>query len=159
MIYTLHLWYKGTTCLTQNFKIMKTISIFKRWASMSLLFLGISLMVYADAPRVVLSNVIVSNVTSNSVDLEFAYLGATRLTIGCSTEPGGWYITYIDEVIPSDSSNAYVVRRIRSLLPNTTYHFEVKVTSAPDPDDPNNSALYNREYRYVTVTTDAAPEL
>jgi hypothetical protein len=47
---------------------MKAISITKRWTLMSLLFLGISLMVYADAPRVVLSNVIVSNVTSNSAD-------------------------------------------------------------------------------------------
>ena len=136
---------------------MKAISITKRWTLMSLLFLGISLMVYADAPRVVLSDIDVSNVTSNSVDLGFVYMGATRLIIGWSTEPDGDYITLHDEVIPSDSSNAYVVHSIRNLLPNTTYHFRVMV-SAPDPDDPDNSALYSREYRYVTITTEAAPE-
>ena len=159
MIYTLHLWYKVTTCLTQNFKIMKTISIFKRWASMSLLFLGISLMVYADAPRVVLSDIYVSNVTSNSVDLGFLYMGATRVVVTISNTPVGGYYTICDEEIPSEYSNDYGRCYVRNLLPNTTYYIRVEVTGAPDPDDPNNLNLYNRESRFVTVTTESAPEL
>jgi hypothetical protein len=138
---------------------MKAISITKRWTLMSLLFLGISLMVYADAPRVVLSNVIVSNVTSNSADLEFAYLGATRWIVSTSATPGGTYTPIYDKEIPSDSSTNYSEKYyMRDLMPNTTYYVEIQVVGTPDPKDPGNPDLFKRERKYVYFTTESAPE-
>ena len=135
---------------------MKTISIFKRWASMSLLFLGISLMVYADTPRVVISNVIVENVTANSADFRVAFTGATkvRLLKSYTPEEGSFQCFYTDES-PNLGFN-YMSYAVSGFSPNTLYYIKIEVIGLPDP---NNPGVENKVSNIVSFQTEPEPEL
>ena len=123
---------------------------------MSLLFLGISLMVYADTPRVVISNVIVENVTANSADFRVAFTGATkvRLLKSYTPEEGSFQCFYTDES-PNLGFN-YMSYAVSGFSPNTLYYIIVEVVGLPDPNNPN---VENSERRMVHFQTEPEPEL
>jgi hypothetical protein len=111
-------------------------------------------MVYADAPRVTISNIIPENITSTSVDLVVMYSGVKTVYICRSDTPDGFYNDFYTEEAPSEGVN-YMSYNISGLLPNTTYYMMIEVVSAPDPDDPTK---FNRARSYVSFTTESAPE-
>ena len=135
---------------------MKAISITKRWTLMSLLFLGISLMVYADTPRVVISNVVVENITANSADFRIAFTGATevRLYKSYTLEEGSFQCFYTEES-PNLGFN-YMRYAISGFFPNTLYYIKIEVLGLPDP---NNPGVENKVSNIVSFRTEPEPEL
>ena len=126
----------------------------KRWMFISMLFLGISLTVYAAATRVTISNLLVDNITSTTADITVAYSGATRLNFYASFTPYGTYPLIISIDATSEGFN-YETISLGGLTPNTTYYIIVEAVSVPDPNDPDNvNYAYSDIISFVTALED-----
>ena len=101
-----------------------------------MLFVGISLTVYAVAPAVGVGRVTVINVTSTTADIVVTHLGAAVLRFDIYTEDGSDYQTYTmypGTTDPNVMGNSTC--SVSGLLPNERYYVTVAVIGFPDVVD------------------------
>ena len=103
-------------------KRMKATRTTKRWMLTSLLFL--SLTVYAAAPNVTISNIIVENITSTTADLTFAYAGASEIRFYATYFEYGEYHFVTSTATPNEGFN-YMTYYLAGFTPGTTYYIRV----------------------------------
>ena len=133
---------------------MRIISITKRWMFISMLFLGISLTVYAAATKVKISNIAVDEITSTTAELTVMCSGANQLNFFAkSSEDEEFYL--IESI--SVGIIHYEVYFLENLNPETTYSIIIEAVSAPDPDDPDNVTRAQSEINFRTLPADPEP--
>ena len=123
---------------------MRATRTTKRWMLTSLLFL--SLAVYAEVPNVTISNVIVENITSTTVDLTFAYSGASEIQFHATFFENGEYHLVTSTATPDEGFN-YMTYYLAGFTPGTTYYIRVDAV-AYDSDGIGYAAS-----TYVNFTT------
>ena len=133
---------------------MRIISITKRWMFISMLFLGISLTVYAAATRVAISNVEVDEITSTSAELTVMCTGANQLIFFAKLSEDEDFQLIASIPVGSIHHDVYL---LENLTPNTTYYIRVEAVSAPDPDDPDNVTRAQSEINFKTLPADPEP--
>ena len=124
--------------------------IMKKWALMSVLFLGMSLAVYAIvAPEVSIESITLLRVTSTSADVMVESTGAVSLLLQVCTPEGDvitQYLGYPGGTSPSDGF--YSFYNIAGLSPDTEYLIRVTGRGYPNEDGDANTAILTR-----TITT------
>ena len=112
----------------------KIVNTTKRWMFISMLFLGISLTVYAAVSPVIISNISASNIEATTADISVVYSGAARLWFYASFTPDGEFHLVTSIATPSEGF-CYMTYYLGGLTPNTTYY--LKIRAGNDPNDPD----------------------
>ena len=127
----------------------KIVNTTKRWMFISMLFLGISLTVYAAVTRVTISNLLVDNITSTTADITVAYSGAREVQFYASFTPDGEFHRVLSEATPGEGF-CYMTYYLGGLTPNTTYYLKIRAVS--DPEDPDNGdSVYSDVISFTTA--------
>jgi len=118
----------------------------KRWMFRSVLFLGISLSIYAVA-KVTIISYGVKEITSTQAKLEVGFTGADGILVyvRATSEDEYYYQSSMEVDNPDDTKTFWVL----SLMPSTEYEVTVEVVA--DLSDPDNAERARASVRFTTL--------
>ena len=132
---------------------MKTLHQLKKRTLMSMLFLGVSLAVFATTPQVRILWWTLTDVTSTSAHLSVEHQGVATLIIEVSTTEGDVITkTTLYPGITDPRQIYYNEKDITELIPNTMYKIKIIAVGLPD-----RNGQANRDSTEMYFLTD--PEL
>ena len=132
---------------------MKSFRQMKKRTFMSMLFLGVSLAVFATTPQVRILWWSLTDITSNSAHLAVETEGVATLIIEVCTPEGDVITSYTLYPGATDPKEIYYyVKDINDLIPNTAYKIKIIAVGLPD-----RNGQANRDSTEIYFLTD--PEL